>query len=101
MRTVKKQAGFAFFEVILVIAIAAIVGMIGLKIYSARSGNTVSSRSPSSKTTDVSKTSSSVSPAPVVQSTTDLDKAQATLDQNDPSTANQADSSQLDNEADF
>jgi Tfp pilus assembly major pilin PilA len=100
MQTV-KQKGFAFIELLLIVAVVAVIGLVGYKIYNDRS-KTVTSESPTSSTSNKEPASATVSPAPAVQTSADLDKASQTLDQNDPATANSADSAQLDKDsADF
>jgi hypothetical protein len=96
----KNQQGVAIFELILVIAIVAIVAVVGLKVANNRTN--LSNESGTASTSQQKTLSTSVTPAPQIKSTADLDKAAAALDANDPASANQSDSSQLDSDsADF
>lgn len=91
MRLRTNQSGFSPVELVIVIAIVAVLGFVGYSVYDRQS----------SKTADVtgtsqSATASDVAPAPAVSSTSSLDEAAATLDQTDPSGTNNTDASQLD-----
>ena len=83
-----NQSGFSLFELVVIIAVLAIVGLGGWNIYqrSHRRTGEVS-------TTKVTKTLSSL---PVITSSADLDKASQTLDQT--VTDSSSDTAQLDND---
>jgi prepilin-type N-terminal cleavage/methylation domain-containing protein len=93
-----KQQGFSAFELVLVLAVVAILGLAGYQVYSRHNAQTATTNS-SVTTASQNSTSSNVSNAPVISSTSDLDKSVQILDQNDPATANNIDSSQLDNQS--
>ncbi len=90
-----NQSGFSVVEVAIVVAVVAVLGFAGFSVYnrqhSKTANNSSQQSSPSSKTGDVST-------APDINSTGDLDKASATLDQNDPGSEDDNDSSQLDSQ---
>ena len=87
------QNGFSVFEIILLVVVLAALAVIGLRVLNNHSSSTKLSNS-----TTTPARSSDVSTAPAVNSSADLNKAQATLDQNDPSSANNGDSNELNNQ---
>jgi prepilin-type N-terminal cleavage/methylation domain-containing protein len=95
MRTRTKQSGFSVVELLIVVAVVAVLGFAGYSVYSRqqKADNSVASQasSQSDKADDVAS-------APNVSSTSDLDKAAATLDQTDPGGSNNSDASQLDSQ---
>lgn len=88
MKTLNKQAGFSVVEVVLVLAVIAILAVVGIRVM----GNS------SNDKTETSTTTTSKSSIPEVKKTSDLDTAATTLDQNDPTTTNAADSASLDSD---
>ena len=84
-----NQHGFAGFEVAVIVIVLAIVAVAGVKVWNARSDTT------STSTAQTTKSAANVSSAPAINTTSDLTKASATLDQNDPGSANSSDSAQL------
>lgn len=98
MRIRKQQSGFTVVELVAVVVIIAAIVAVGWWVYSQRNGNDkVADTRPTSSTQ--SPVANNVSKAPQINSTSDLDKALQTLNQNDPATANAADSSQLSSQA--
>jgi prepilin-type N-terminal cleavage/methylation domain-containing protein len=87
MRT--SQAGFSVVELIIVLVV---VGLLGFTSYSV---NKQHSDKTAKKNTAASQ-SSTTSSVPTINSTSDLDKAEAALDQTDIDSSN--DSSQLDSQ---
>lgn len=86
MKSRAKQANFSATRLIVVLVVVVALGFVGYTVYSSLSAN------------NESATTAEVVAAPEIKSTSDLDQASATLDQNDPSVNNNTDSSQLDNE---
>jgi Tfp pilus assembly protein PilV len=86
-----KQNGFSVVETLIVLVVVVALGFVGYKVYSRQHDNTATTAS--SQSTG-SATANDVANAPDVKTTSDLDKAAATLDQTDPGTSN-SDSSQL------
>ncbi|MES2971285.1 MAG: hypothetical protein V4702_03130 [Patescibacteria group bacterium] len=97
MKLRTNQSGFSAVELIIILAVVAGLGFVGYTVYD---------RQPDKKTTDntsqqpknESATATDVGSAPEIKSTSDLDKASATLDQTDPDGSNSTDASQLDSE---
>jgi prepilin-type N-terminal cleavage/methylation domain-containing protein len=90
MRTHTHQSGFSAIEIVLVVAVVALIGFLGYTAYTHFQAN---------KTDGVGQqapTANDVTSAPAINSTSDLDAAQAALDQTDPSNGN-TDATQLDN----
>lgn len=90
----RKTDGFSLVETIIVIVIIAVIVAAGWWIYDRNHKKATPTASKSSSLSQ-SPTASDVSSAPAVNSASDLDKALQTLNQNDPSSANTSDSSQL------
>jgi len=99
MRIRKQQSGFAVVELVVVVVILAAIGFVGWQVYQKQSGATTANTPPTANTQ--SPVAKDVSAAPSVDSTSDLDAALNTLNQNDPSTANSSDSSQLSSQTNF
>lgn len=97
MRIRKQQSGFAVLELVLVVVIIAAIVVVGLRIHNRSKTTTTANTLPTNSTQ--SPVANNVSKAPPVNSTSDLDNALNTLNQNDPPTANSADSSQLSSQA--
>ena len=86
-----NQRGIAGFEAAVIVLVLAIVAVAGLKVWNARSATTTSATGSAQAT----KAAASVSGAPAINTASDLTQATATLDQNDPGSANSSDSAQL------
>lgn len=86
--TKRNSGGFSVIELLVIVAVVAIVGLLGYTIYNRQH-----------KTTPAppvgSKSNTTTASAPQINSTSDLDKAQAALDQTDPGSSNSNDTSQL------
>lgn len=96
----QQQSGFAIVELVVVVAILAAIGVAGWWVYQRQNtADTTASTSPTSSTQ--SPVAKNVSTAPPVNSTSDLDSALSTLNQNDPGTASGSDSSQLSSQTNF
>ena len=98
----KKPNGFAFIEALVIITVVALIAVVGFKVYENRSTDTSQANASQTSTkTTASQTplSTGVSTVPEINSSSDLDKASQTLDQNDPTTANNADTAQLDKDS--
>jgi len=96
MKTRNKQSGFTPIEVILVVAVVAIVGLLGCIYYNNQVKKTASNSN--SQISSQPAALSDVKSAPTINSVTDLDTAQVTLDQTDPGGTSSADTSRLDAE---
>lgn len=100
MRIRKQQSGFAVVELVVVIVILAAIGCVGWWVYQQH--NTATTTASTTLTTSTqSPVAKNVSSAPSVNSTSDLDAALNTLNQNDPTTTNSSDTSQLSSQANF
>lgn len=99
MRNSKRQSGFALLEGILIIVILAAVVATGWWIYQRQHKASTAGAGPTSATSATASQSpvaNDVSSAPTkINSTSDLNNALNTLNQNDPSSANTSDSTQL------
>lgn len=93
MSTYTRQKGFSIVEILLVVAVVGIIGFLGYTFY-----NNYQTETNKTSTADSSQsaTASDVATAPAVNSASDLDKAQAVLDQTNPGSS--TDASQLDSE---
>jgi len=87
----KSQTGFSVVELVIVVVVVAIVGLASYAVYN-RQHNKVATTQPTSAVL------TTVPSAPTISSASDLDKANATLSQVDPSGSNSSDSSQLDSQ---
>jgi prepilin-type N-terminal cleavage/methylation domain-containing protein len=97
MRSRGNQAGFSAFEVIVAVLVVAIIAVAGCWVYNRN--HTAQPGTTQANSSDVSSPKATdVSPAPQINNTGDLTKAEQVLDQNDPATANSADSNQLNNQ---
>lgn len=97
MRTL-QQRGFTAVEALIIIVLVAIIGVAGYGIYNHK-------HNVKPVTTTAAKTAAPSTAGPVaatasapaaINSTSDLDKAQAQLDQTNPSADNTSDTTQLD-----
>ncbi len=86
MKLHSSQDGFSVFELVLVVIVLGIIAIAGLRLLNANNNLA---------TTTGSTAASPTQKAPAVKSTSDLDKAQNTLNQNDPTTTNSSDNNQL------
>ena len=95
MKLRHNQSGFSVFELVVIVAVVAVIGLIGYGVYNRHQTKVDNNTNPpvSSQTT-----AATVSSAPSISSTNDLTNAENVLDQNDPGTANNSDSSQLDSQ---
>lgn len=94
MRLHSDQSGFSIVEIVIVLAVLGFIGLLGSMAYN----RVHDSKTASGQSSAQSATANDVKPAPAITSASDLDSAQATLDQTDPSTGNTTDAGQLDNE---
>ena len=94
MRSRSNQVGFSIIELVIVIAAVVLLGVLGFVMYGRLQGNKPATTSEAS---DQSTTASGIALAPSVNSTDDLDAAQAVLDKTDPDN-NTTDTGQLDSE---
>lgn len=92
MKLRKNQSGFAIVELGVIVIVVAAIGLLAYyfynhnhNVYNNDTGLNTSQKTPASN----------VSSAPAVSSVSDLNSAEQILDQNDPGTANNTDSSQL------
>lgn len=100
MNTRKQQSGFSVFELLLVVVVIAAVGFAGWWVYHDHHKTTTAASTSNTASQSQSPVASNVSSAPAkISSTSDLDKALQILNQNDPSTANASDNSQLSSQA--
>lgn len=97
MKTRIRHQGFAFMELILIVAIVAIIGLLGYAAYNAFNKN---GSSTTANTTTPTETTANVPAAPTINSASGLDQATAALNQTDPN-ASSADSAQLDTQMNF
>lgn len=95
----KSQKGFAALEILLLVAVVAIVALIGYRVVSNH--NTKASNQASNGVSDQSKASTDVTTVPQINSKSDLDKAEATLNQSDNSAEDSSDSNALNGSANF
>lgn len=99
MRIRKQQAGFAVVELVIVVVILAAIVAVGLWMHNKQSPKAADATTPSPTSQTESPVAHNVSSAPAVNTTSDLDKALSTLNNNDPSSANAADTSELSTQA--
>ena len=111
MKTKNRQAGFAIIELLMVVGVLAAAGLTAWWVYNRQPNvikNTASSSHPATTSTASSSAAptvstatvaTNVSTAPEVKSASDLTSALQTLNQNDPSTQNSSDTTQLNNSA--
>ncbi len=98
MKLRKLQSGFSVVELVIILAVVGVLAFVGYAVYNRQHNTTSTANNNSSQTVNDETKASDVPPAPVVSSTSDLDKASATLDKVDPGTSNSSDSSQLDSQ---
>lgn len=96
MKNRKNQSGFAILELILVVVIVAVLAGAGWWVYNRQHK---SSPAASNSTASSQSSSGNVSPAPQIKTSNDLDQALQVLNQNDPTTANSSDTSQLNSQS--
>ncbi len=95
-----RQSGFGHVvTMIIVVLVFSAIGLIGYKLY-ANPLNSKGSEQSIGKRADPRTTTAelNVPAAPEIKSASDLDKAQSVLDQVDPGSSSQSDSSQLDSQ---
>lgn len=96
MKSLHQQNGFSVVELVIVIAVLAVVGAVGYTVKNRQTAVTTPVSSTSAVTGSAKATN--VGTAPTIQTTSDLDTAAATLDQNDPGSTYNSDLGQLDTE---
>ena len=96
MRTRTNQAGFSVVELVIVLAVVGVLGFVDYSVYNRQNTKTADSSTTGTSQTASAAKANDVASAPTVSSTSDLDKASATLDQTDPGGSNNTDASQLD-----
>jgi len=87
MKLGKPQNGFSLIELVIILMALGVVVLAGIKVYGLRTN----SQSGQNSTAAVSATN-----IPTINSASDLDKVNQTLDDNDPASASAADTAQLD-----
>lgn len=94
MRVRKNQSGFSIVELLIILVIVCILGFVGYRVYRHQTTKT----NHTATTSDATKApaTDNVAPAPQINSTGDLDKAAATLDQTD--TNSDSDATTLDSQ---
>ena len=92
MKSRNNQLGFSAVELLLVVVVVTVLSFVGYMVYNRQQNKTASTNSSQPTTT------SDVQTAPPINSTADLDKAEATLNQTDPASSNTNDSQQLDSQ---
>jgi len=97
MRIRTNQAGFSVVELLIILIFVGVLGFVGYTVYHRQHTKTADTAG-SSQADNNQPTTNNVASAPSISSTSDLDKAAATLDQTDPSGSNNADASQLDSQ---
>lgn len=99
MKIHTNQSGFSIVEVLIVVAVVAVLSFVGYTVYDRQQVKTTDSESNTTQQiTDQSSSATDVKSAPTINSTEDLDKAEAILDQTDPGGSNNVDANQLDSE---
>ena len=91
MKLTRKQAGFTLVEIAIVVVVVGIIAFLGYTFYNNQVQKNASDESSQSAVAE------DVDSAPEINSTEDLDSAEAVLDGTDPSSSS-SDSSQLDAE---
>ena len=96
MKVHNNQSGFSIVELLIVVAVVAVWSFIGYAVYDRQQGKTTNPGSNTTQqTTNQSSTANDVKSAPEINSTDDLDKAEAILDQTNPNGSNNVDANQL------
>lgn len=93
-----NQSGFSGVELAIVLAMVGVLGFVGYDVYNRQNTKMADSSNTSQTARAESPQATDVATAPSVNSTSDLDKASAMLDQTDPSGSNNTDASQLDSQ---
>ena len=97
-RLINQQSGSATWELIVGVVLFVGVALAGFYLFNGSSSTPINTTTGKSSSINYSVT---VPPAPQVNSTTDLNKASATLNQVDPSSSNNSDNTQLNSQANF
>lgn len=96
------KLGFSAVETVIVILVLGLVGFAGYTVYDRSRDNEADDNATAQHADEESATADDVSTAPEIDSSADLDVAEAVLDQNDPDNSYDADAAQLDSQtADF
>lgn len=88
-----QSLGFSIIEIIIVLAVVVVLGFLGYTAY-----KTISSNDSGHQASGESAIANDVKSAPPVENTSDLDAAEAVLDQTDLSGSNNTDATQLDSQ---
>lgn len=94
MKARSNQIGFSVVELLLIVVVVAGLGFVGYFVYNRQQSETLDS---ASSTKQQAAEVDSLE-APAVNSVSDLDEANQTLDQSDPETSSSSDSNQLDSQ---
>lgn len=94
MRLKGNQSGFSIVEIVIVLAVVGFTGLLGYTAYN----RIHDSKTASNQATVQPATASDVKSAPAIKSVSDLDSAQATLDQTNLGASSTTDANELDNE---
>jgi len=97
MKIRTNQSGFSAVELLIIVAVVAVLGFVGYSVYNRQQTETADTDT-SQQASEQSATASDVKSAPNISSTSDLDKASATLDQTDPGGSNNTDAGELDSQ---
>ena len=98
MRIRTNQSGFSVVELVIILAVVAILGLLGYAVHNRIGTKTASNAGTSQTASSQPATASDVASSPAINSASDLNKAAATLDRTDPSGSNNSDVSQLDSQ---
>lgn len=93
----KSQAGFSVVELFIVAIVVVALAMVGYTVYNRQNDNKAATTT-SSQSVNTDAVATDVPTAPAINSTSDLDKASAALDQIDPSVSSDSDVSQIDSQ---
>jgi len=95
MSSRNNQSGFSIVEIVIALAVVVLIGFLGYTAFNRMQENQAAN---SSQADQQSPVANDVKTAPSINSTSDLNEAERTLDQTDPSGSNNTDANQLDNE---
>lgn len=94
MEAQKNTRGAGALETLLIIVIIGLIGFVGYKVYSTKNNTDKIDQNTTSVAQKIAPTTTPIVPS--INSTDDLDKATSVLNQNDKSTDEDTDVSQLD-----
>ena len=92
------QKGFAFVELLIFLAIVAVVAIVGIRVVGNHKA-TQASTTASTGTSSIPKETTTTATVPTITNTSDLDKASTALDQNDNSADDNHDAGTLNDQA--